>query len=214
MLKIIAALGVSLVLVLAARGMDQSSAAALPASSPSRGSDNPGQPERNSSLVVGSGYHERGGMTLDELVNSPLVHSIAFVEVIEIQDARIVQDKSDSGAVAQAAFTPVLVRVESSVRGELLAGNLYTLRALGGEVGGMKYVFDSAPRPEALHLGDRWLVVGGNLTRSSSDTQPAFTPAQIYIHNGEAWVQEIYADELPAPRAYSDQDLSRILGGI
>lgn len=165
-------------------------------------------------LVGGSSYHVIGGSTLNQLAKSKLTRTIAYVEVLEILPDRRVFDISPTGGSAQAVYTPIQVRITHAMKGGLTVGQVLTLRALGGTADGLTYETDTAPRKENLHVGDSWLIVGGEPNQCTSETEIALTPSQIYIHIGGEWVQEIFGGELTPARAYSDQDLSRILGGI
>lgn len=163
-------------------------------------------------VIGGSSYHVIGGSTLNELVNSKLTATIVYVEVVEILPDRRVIDISPTGGSAQAVYTPIQVRITKTMKGGLRVGEVLTLRALGGSADGLTYFTDTAPRKENLHVGDSWLIVGGEPNQCTSETEMALTPSQIYIHIGGERVQEIFVGELTPARAYSNQTLARIQG--
>jgi hypothetical protein len=107
-------------------------------------------------------------------------------------DVRVAQKLSD-GRTVEAVYTPVTVKVERGYKGGAAAGSTVTVRSMGGQADGLRFVIDDAPAKATFAPGSRLLVFGGQPTTLDGEKAPAITPNFVYRRSGGAFVDATYA---------------------
>lgn len=107
-------------------------------------------------------------------------------------DVRVAQRLSD-GRTIEAVYAPVAVVVQRGYRGGAAPGATITVRSMGGQADGLRYVFDDAPATATFTPGARLVVFGGRLSALGGEGAPAMTPHFVYRQSGGAFVDETYA---------------------
>ncbi|SCL35392.1 hypothetical protein GA0074692_4080 [Micromonospora pallida] len=110
-----------------------------------------------------------------------------------LPDVRVT-DLLDSGQKFEAVYTPVVIRVDSVYRGDLRPGSEVTIRSMGGEADGLRYVIHNAPAKETFRPSAKLVVFGAEIDTVDSEQAPAMTPNFVYRLAGTRFVDATYAD--------------------
>lgn len=93
----------------------------------------------------------------------------------------------DRTARNRFVYSPVRVRVDQVVRGPQPLRSDLVVRAIGGEVGAERYVFEDAP-PKSVFESGRQLLLFLTEPRDTGDGIVAVTPNMVYVVNGDGTV--------------------------
>ncbi|MEV0325561.1 hypothetical protein AB0H63_03805 [Micromonospora echinospora] len=114
--------------------------------------------------------------------------------VVSVRPDVRVMDLLDSGQKFEAVYTPVVLRVDNVYRGDLRPGSEVTIRSMGGEADGLRYVIHNAPAKETFRSGSKMVIFGAELDTVDSEQTPAMTPNFVYRLVGTRFVDATYAD--------------------
>lgn len=93
----------------------------------------------------------------------------------------------DRSARNRFIYSPVRVRVDQVVRSPQPLRSDLVVRAIGGEVGAERYVFEDAP-PKSVFESGRQLLLFLTEPRDTGDGIVAVTPNMVYVVNGDGTV--------------------------
>lgn len=93
----------------------------------------------------------------------------------------------DESVAMRFIYSPVRLRVDQVLRGSQPLGSQLLVRAIGGQVGGERFVYRDAP-PKSVFEPGRQLLLFLTEPRDTGDGIVAGTPNMVYVVNGDGTV--------------------------